>query len=262
MGTSSVGTVTLDTAAPAGGAVVALASSGPAAVTDPSVVVPQGATSARFVVDTTAVTTATPVTIQATYKGVTFSAALTVLPRAPVRGTAGDSWADVVIGQPDFSQITIHEVTSARLYSPGGVTVDRSVRPNRIYVYDGGNSRILGLSHLGTCQSLPTQNCTASSDCGTHGPCSIQEGIGADQPAHPSLDHPIGGALSAPRLAAERAWRGTWSRRPRRHRLDTTRDERASYQRERQREYDGRRCGAAQCGRRARQVTAAPSRTG
>lgn len=180
MGMPSVGTVTLDSPAPAGGVFVGLTSSDPAAVVDPGIVVLEGATSVQFVVDTVAVAHSTLVTIQATYNGVTFSPSLTVTPRSPVRGVSGDPWADVIIGQPDFTDITPHEVTNARLFSPGGVIVDRSVRPNRIYVYDGGNSRVLGLSHLGTCHGLPTQNCTADSDCAAQGPCAIQEGIGAD----------------------------------------------------------------------------------
>jgi hypothetical protein len=119
-GTPSIGTVTLSAPASAGGAFVSLSSSNPAAVTRPVVLVPQGATSAQFVVDTLAVAVSTPVTIDATFNGVAFSPTLTVTPRVPVRGVSGDLWADVVIGQPDFSQVTMHEVTSTRLFSPGG----------------------------------------------------------------------------------------------------------------------------------------------
>jgi hypothetical protein len=180
-GTSSVGTVTLGAPAPAGGVSVLLVSSDPAALTSPSVLVPQGSVSARFVVDTFAVAVSTQVTIDATYNGVTFSPTLTVTPRVPVRGSLGDLWADTVIGQPDFSQVTMNEVTSARLFSPGGILVDRSVQPNRIYLFDGGNSRVLGLSHLGTCGGGPNVggNCTANSDC-PGSICAIQEGLGAD----------------------------------------------------------------------------------
>ncbi len=84
----------------------------------------------------------------------------------PVRGTTGDNWADIIIGQPDFSQITPNEVVGNKLFNPGGVYVDRTVQPNRVYVYDAGNSRILGLSHLGTAQGGPEagQPCTSNSD--------------------------------------------------------------------------------------------------
>ncbi len=63
----------------------------------------------------------------------------------PVRGVAGDLWADTVLGQPRFGEMVPNEVTGNRVFNPGGVIIDRSVAPNRMYVYDGGNSRVLGL---------------------------------------------------------------------------------------------------------------------
>ena len=88
-----------------------------------------------------------------------------------VRGVAGDLWADVVIGQPDFSQITDDQVVPFKLFNPGGVIVDRSVSPGRLYVWDAGNSRILGVD-LSTCYAGP-------------GPCSADVVIG--QPS--AFDH-------------------------------------------------------------------------
>ena len=98
-----------------------------------------------------------------------------------VRGELGDWRADVILGQPDFSQITFNEVVGNKLFNPGGVYVDRSVQPNRVYVYDAGNSRVLGLSHLGTCAAGANagQNCTSHSDC-PGSTCQIQEGRLAD----------------------------------------------------------------------------------
>ncbi|MBI5841582.1 MAG: hypothetical protein HZB19_15935 [Chloroflexi bacterium] len=85
---------------------------------------------------------------------------------APIRGTLDDEWADVIIGQPDFGQITPNEVVGNKLFNPGGVYVDRSVQPNRVYVYDAGNSRVLGFRYLGTAQGGPEdgQSCTSNSD--------------------------------------------------------------------------------------------------
>jgi NHL repeat len=99
----------------------------------------------------------------------------------PVRGKSGDRWADVVVGQPDFGQITPNQVTARRLFNPGGVIVDRSVRPARVYVYDGGNSRVLGLSHLGHIADGPAAGapCTSDSDA-PDSSCVIDEGRGAD----------------------------------------------------------------------------------
>ena len=66
-------------------------------------------------------------------------------PSPPTRGQAGDLWADVILGQADFSAITPYEVVPHKVFNPGGVVVDRSVDPGRAYVWDSGNSRILGI---------------------------------------------------------------------------------------------------------------------
>jgi hypothetical protein len=80
-GTSSTGTVTLNAAAPATGAVVTLASSNPAVASIPgSVTVATGATTATFTVTTTAVTANTPVTLFASFGGATGMTTLTVTP--------------------------------------------------------------------------------------------------------------------------------------------------------------------------------------
>ena len=62
------------------------------------------------------------------------------------RGESGDYWADVVIGQPDFSHLAQSRVVPFKLFNPGGVAVDRSVEPGRAYVWDSGNNRILGMN--------------------------------------------------------------------------------------------------------------------
>jgi len=82
-GSSAMGTVTLSAAASSGGAAVSLSSSSTATATVPaSVTVAAGASSATFTVSTSAVTTSTPVTISASYAGVTQTASLTVGPQA------------------------------------------------------------------------------------------------------------------------------------------------------------------------------------
>jgi hypothetical protein len=78
-GGSVTGTVTLTSAAPAGGAVVTLSSNNPSiAKTPSSVTVSAGATSANFTITTTRPNNDTTVNITATYSGVTKSAVLTV----------------------------------------------------------------------------------------------------------------------------------------------------------------------------------------
>src|SRR5262249_57210333 len=71
------GTVTLNRAAPAGGAVVTLASSNTNVATVPaSVTVAAGGTTKTFAITTSAVNAATAVTITATYNGVARTAKL------------------------------------------------------------------------------------------------------------------------------------------------------------------------------------------
>ncbi len=78
-------------------------------------------------------------------------------PSSPIRGLRGDLWADVVIGKPDFSEATPNQVVPFKVFNPGGVVVDRSEAPGKAYVWDAGNSRILGVD-LETCY-------TAASPC-------------------------------------------------------------------------------------------------
>ncbi len=181
-GTASVGTVTLDGPAPAGGIVIDLVSLNPAvAVVPGSVTVPEGATTANFLANTFAVATSAMVTIQASYADTILSQVLTVVPRVAVRGVSDDVWADVIIGQPDFGNFTPNQVSATRVLHPGGVAIDTSVRPNRTYIYDGGNSRVLGLSHLGSCMTGPKggQWCTTNSDCPSS-KCQIDQPATAD----------------------------------------------------------------------------------
>lgn len=77
----------------------------------------------------------------------------------PPRGIEGDLWADIIIGQPDFSEITPNRVVPYRVFYPGGIAVDKSVSPGRLYVWDSGNNRILGVD-LAKCYSGES-SCTA-----------------------------------------------------------------------------------------------------
>lgn len=61
------------------------------------------------------------------------------------RGIAGDLVTDLVVGKRDFGEISPREIVPYKLSAPGGVIVDRSVSPGRMYVWDSGNSRILGI---------------------------------------------------------------------------------------------------------------------
>jgi len=73
----------------------------------------------------------------------------------PVRGVEGDLWADVVIGQHGFGQNTEGDTNEHSTLSTGGVLIDRSRTPNRMYILDGNHNRILGFDHLPTPESTP-----------------------------------------------------------------------------------------------------------
>ena len=113
---------------------------------------------------------------------------------APIRGSAGDLWADAILGQADFGQVTPNRVQPNRVFNPNGVLVDRTVTPNRVYVYDAGNSRVLGLAALGACVGGATAGaaCTSTTDC-VGGACALNR----DRPADIVLGQPGGTDQSA-----------------------------------------------------------------
>ena len=79
------------------------------------------------------------------------SYAATTVATTAVRGITGDLWADNVIGKPNFSEVGPFATDPSRYFVPSGTYVDRSVSPNRLYVYDSGNNRIVGYSNLQQC---------------------------------------------------------------------------------------------------------------
>jgi YVTN family beta-propeller protein len=94
-GQSATGTVTLTAAAGAGGASVSLSSSYPAGANVPaSTMVPQGAISATFTITSGTVSSATAVTVTASYLGVSKSASLIVNPAPVSSATASFVTAD------------------------------------------------------------------------------------------------------------------------------------------------------------------------
>src|SRR5215475_14395189 len=87
-------------------------------------------------------------------------------PSAPesglTRGVPGDRAADLIIGKPAFSEVNPYTTTNGKLWLPHGIVVDRrNPSSNKMYIYDAGNNRILGLD-LNICRSSLTNplNCT------------------------------------------------------------------------------------------------------
>ena len=106
-------------------------------------------------------------------------------PSSPIRGLKGDLWADAVIGKPSFSEATPNQVVPFKVFNPGGVVVDRSSAPGRAYIWDAGNSRILGID-LGACYAADSP-CPADFVIGQpsgydHSACNGDHGL-QDYPA-------------------------------------------------------------------------------
>jgi hypothetical protein len=130
-GNGSVGTATLTSAAPSGGAVVTLASSNTSTATVPAnVTVAAGATSATFTIGTASVSASTSVTITGAYGGATRSATLTVTPvaqtatltvtatgRSGERITSSPAGINVPVGSSGSASFTIGTAITLRATS-------------------------------------------------------------------------------------------------------------------------------------------------
>lgn len=82
----------------------------------------------------------------------------------PLRGESGDLWADVVLGQPDFRNYNYGKLTAHNVRLAGGLAIDRATKPNRVYILDGCNNRVLGLDRLGV-SSATSRPATSEADC-------------------------------------------------------------------------------------------------
>ncbi|MBM3208782.1 hypothetical protein FJZ40_00610, partial [Candidatus Shapirobacteria bacterium] len=56
-----------------------------------------------------------------------------------------------LFGQFELGETSEDTPTKSKLFHPAGLAIDKSVTPNRIYVVDSGNNRILGFNGSGTC---------------------------------------------------------------------------------------------------------------
>jgi hypothetical protein len=104
-GVGSGGIIILNGQAPPGGAVVTLSSSNPAAQPPATVTVPEGVESASFSMPTSQVSADTPVTITATWKGVSVQAKTTLTPQPPPTSITLDP-AIIQSGAGSFGRVT------------------------------------------------------------------------------------------------------------------------------------------------------------
>ena len=113
-GQNVTGTVSLTGPAPAGGAVITLASANPAATVPNSVTVAPNNSSANFTVTTSSVSATTAGNITATYSGITKSAALTVNPAASaVLSSLILNPTTVVGGSPSTGTVKLNKAAPA-----------------------------------------------------------------------------------------------------------------------------------------------------
>jgi hypothetical protein len=143
-GTGSTGTVTLNGAAPFGGAVVSLTSSNTAAATVPaSVTVSAGATTVTFPVTTVALTTTAQVTLTATYGGSQANTSLSVLAGAPI-----------VLTQPAGTTVNVGQTATFSVVATGTAPLTYQWRVN-------------GSGILGAASSSYTTPATVAGDDGS-----------------------------------------------------------------------------------------------
>lgn len=84
----------------------------------------------------------------------------------------------IVFGQPNATETVPNGVTPNRVFHPQGVVIDRNSAPNRVYVWDSGNGRVLGFAALGTCAGEASP-CTHDEEC-TGGECIVDPTRPAD----------------------------------------------------------------------------------
>ncbi|MBI4518065.1 MAG: hypothetical protein HY699_19855 [Deltaproteobacteria bacterium] len=91
---------------------------------------------------------------------------------APIRGLAGDLWADVVLGKPDFGQNAAVLPLVNWTERPAGVLIDKRQAngPSRVYIADANHNRIIGFDHIGRCGDAAP--CTVDGDC-VSGACAL-----------------------------------------------------------------------------------------
>ena len=141
-GVYPVATLSLTSAAPAGGIVVSLISNNAAATTPSQVTIPAGSSSATFNVTTLAVGTSTAGTLVAVYNGVNLPANLTVTPGIPLALSTVTFIPPTVLG----GVVSTGTVTLNGLAPAGGVAVSLAsssasvVVPATVYVNAGAST--------------------------------------------------------------------------------------------------------------------------
>ena len=166
-GQPATGTVTLSGAAPAGGAVVSLASANPAASVPSSITIAASASSANFTVSTSTVTATTAGNIAASYGGITKSATLTVNPPTPTPVallSLSLNPRSVVGGSSSVGTVTLNKVTSNPVVVPlTSSKPTNAVVPATVTVPAGASSATFNIATIPTNKKI---NATISASYG------------------------------------------------------------------------------------------------
>ena len=85
-----------------------------------------------------------------------------------------------VIGAAGTGEYSYDTETANTAYHVTGLAIDRSSKPNKIYVTDLSDNRVLAWSSLGSCSASPGQPCTNNTDCGSGDTCVIDPHKPAD----------------------------------------------------------------------------------
>jgi hypothetical protein len=190
-----LGTVYLDAAAPAGGAVVALTSSSANAITPASLMVPAGATSASFSISTTRPTATTAARIQATYGGVVRRNSLEVTPLLgsftlrPTANVVGGATVEATVWlngtAPGGGTLVALESTDAAVAPvPANVTVPAGMDHVKFNVVTGAvattTAPIIKAAHANTTQTATLTVRAATLSSLTLAPSSLTAGLSSE----------------------------------------------------------------------------------
>ena len=128
---------------------------------------------------------------------------------APVRGVPGDLWADKILGQLDFSEITINQADNKSLFNAYSVTVDNA--HHRMYIYDSGNSRVLGVSNLNALTSEQGADMVLGQPDFNHASCNVDSNLQNYPSLTPANDHCLCGMLQGQPSTSEGGSTGNMS---------------------------------------------------
>jgi len=77
---------------------------------------------------------------------------------------AGDPQASAALGQPDLDHNLVNFLDGAGLYLPPAIAIDKSITPNRLYVSDTYNNRVLGWRNISAYRSGQSADVVIGSD--------------------------------------------------------------------------------------------------